>query len=142
MAGSTWQLRQDYFDQGPKDPIVFRGGDTNLYSYVGADPVSHRDPTGLRPLRLPSWWPGFEIPEDYNVYPRDCMAWDRPDPEEMAKCLEKASEKGLKCWHDIGSACMALGIDEHWTNLYQKWTCYFQFLDEALRCAGCNDRIV
>lgn len=30
-----------------KDPILFEGGDTNLYSYVGQDPMSYIDPSGL-----------------------------------------------------------------------------------------------
>jgi len=30
-----------------KDPILFRGGDTNLYAYVGGDPVNRIDPSGL-----------------------------------------------------------------------------------------------
>jgi RHS repeat-associated protein len=30
-----------------KDPILFAGGDTNLYAYVGNDPVNHIDPAGL-----------------------------------------------------------------------------------------------
>ncbi|MBI3378080.1 MAG: hypothetical protein HY035_06750 [Nitrospirae bacterium] len=30
-----------------KDPIDFRGGDTNLFNYVGNNPVRYTDPTGL-----------------------------------------------------------------------------------------------
>jgi hypothetical protein len=30
-----------------KDPIRFDGGDTNIYAYVGNDPVNWTDPTGL-----------------------------------------------------------------------------------------------
>ena len=30
-----------------KDPIRFAGGDTNLYGYVGNDPINFFDPTGL-----------------------------------------------------------------------------------------------
>lgn len=30
-----------------KDPILFRGGQTNLYLYVGGDPINQVDPSGL-----------------------------------------------------------------------------------------------
>lgn len=30
-----------------KDPILFKGGDTNLYGYVLADPINKIDPNGL-----------------------------------------------------------------------------------------------
>jgi hypothetical protein len=33
-----------------KDPILFAGGDTNLYGYVLNDPISYIDPRGLNPL--------------------------------------------------------------------------------------------
>jgi RHS repeat-associated protein len=34
-----------------RDPIGFRGGDVNLYSYAGADPVNRRDSDGLQVRR-------------------------------------------------------------------------------------------
>lgn len=35
-----------------KDPIGFAGGDTNLYAYVGGDPMSKTDPSGLSDINL------------------------------------------------------------------------------------------
>ncbi|MFN3988494.1 MAG: RHS repeat-associated core domain-containing protein [Rhodocyclaceae bacterium] len=35
-----------------KDPILFAGGDTNLYGYVESDPVNFADPTGLWSVKV------------------------------------------------------------------------------------------
>lgn len=37
---------------GAKDPIMFEGGDTNLYGYVLNDPVNLTDPNGKGPLTI------------------------------------------------------------------------------------------
>jgi RHS repeat-associated protein len=42
-----------------KDPVLFDGGQSNLYAYVHNDPVNHTDPTGLR---------GREINETVEAY--------------------------------------------------------------------------
>ena len=46
-----------------KDPILFRGGQSNLYVYVGNDPVNRRDPRGLDgPFVWGSYTRGFAGP--------------------------------------------------------------------------------
>jgi uncharacterized protein RhaS with RHS repeats len=37
-----------------QDPIGFDAGDTNLYRYVGNDPVNSLDPSGLEEIELTS----------------------------------------------------------------------------------------
>lgn len=45
-----------------KDPIRFQGGDTNLYGYVGQDPVNYVDPSGLtNPAVVPAFIVGSII---------------------------------------------------------------------------------
>jgi len=39
-----------------KDPILFAGGDTNLYGYVLTDPVNSTDPSGLNPFTTIGNW--------------------------------------------------------------------------------------
>lgn len=42
-----------------KDPILFAGGDTNLYGYVLNDPINLRDSDGLEPIGFAPGFPGF-----------------------------------------------------------------------------------
>jgi RHS repeat-associated protein len=42
-----------------KDPIGFAGGDTNLYAYVGGNPMSYVDPSGLLAFELGGTLGGF-----------------------------------------------------------------------------------
>lgn len=58
-------IRFGYRDYDPeqgrwtaRDPIGFNGGDTNLYSYVRANPVMFTDPTGPYWFRQPGQQPG------------------------------------------------------------------------------------
>ena len=63
-----------------RDPIKFEGGDTNLYAYVGNDPVNYVDPSGqaaVAPLLPIVIIPiGLIIGDYLNEY-RQCYA----DPE-------------------------------------------------------------
>jgi RHS repeat-associated protein len=43
-----------------KDPLRFGGGDTNLYLYVGGDPVNWTDPSGLYIGQMPPPPPGYD----------------------------------------------------------------------------------
>jgi RHS repeat-associated protein len=52
-----------------KDPILFGGGDTNLYGYVVNDPVNKTDPSGLCPWCIPAAIIGVGIGADYLMDP-------------------------------------------------------------------------
>jgi hypothetical protein len=56
------KLKRDY-DPGvgrwtAKDPILFSGGDTNLYGYVLQDPINFSDPSGLWSISIGGYSPG------------------------------------------------------------------------------------
>ncbi|GEM_PF-2378082 len=53
-----------------KDPIRFGGGDTNMYAYVGANPINRVDPLGLYWFRQSWQTPGVVGRRDTPVPPR------------------------------------------------------------------------
>jgi RHS repeat-associated protein len=67
-----------------KDPIRFKGGQANLYAYVGNDPVNRIDPTGLKGL-----W--------------DYIAGKIPGVDEAALCIRNPAACGAVI---VGAACL------------------------------------
>jgi len=61
-----------------KDPIRFKGGDTNLYGYVLNDPVNLTDPSGLRGLR--DWFNDF-IKGVKKKFCKKCREKQEADPQ-------------------------------------------------------------
>lgn len=49
-----------------KDPILFAGGQANLYAYVGSDPVNLIDPSGLQSFRK-YWWASPEYAQQHDT---------------------------------------------------------------------------
>ena len=52
-----------------KDPVLFDGGDSNLYGYVLNDPVNLADPAGLEPddQEPPDWWAPPGEPQPFSI---------------------------------------------------------------------------
>jgi RHS repeat-associated protein len=65
-----------------KDPILFGGGDTNLYGYVSNDPVNAVDPSGL--IRIP----GLKLISQKAV----ALAW------RMEKSVVESGGRGTREW--------------------------------------------
>ncbi len=58
-----------------KDPLLFFGGDPNLYAYAGNDPVNERDPSGLQSL----------VPDPFQKDPPKNDLFEKP-PTKPAPC--------------------------------------------------------
>ena len=80
-----------------QDPAGFSLGDTNLYSYVGNDPINHFDSLGLRRYEL--------------GHPRECLS----EPEAARRVLENI---------DLTVCTEQMGIIYSWTNKKGK-KCYW-----------------
>lgn len=105
-----------------KDPILFAGGDTNLYRYSNGDPLNYRDPQGLFFSPYKFWCALWKIAREQQrrrdqckagVYSRWCkVKWDPtdphkdgPDPREAFEWMEKgadAAENGIEILGEFG----------------------------------------
>ena len=66
-----------------KDPIRFDGGDTNIYAYVGNDPVNHADPTGLVVTTGPSGGGGHWVDDVLDAIGDSIRDTFGPDSDDM-----------------------------------------------------------
>ena len=90
-----------------KDPLGFGGSSTNLYAYVGNDPVNYIDPSGTAEDSAPSpcnpnkTW-DERLRDKFNVL-KKIPDWMLPKPLKQFKDGYKKLEKGEKLRDDIQS---------------------------------------
>ena len=82
-----------------KDPIMFNGGDTNLYAYVGNNPLSYTDPYGLSKFDpfygLPKKFWNWLHAEDGGKLIKDLKDGTGNVPPDIAKDYHKE-------WENLG----------------------------------------
>ncbi len=82
-----------------KDPISFKGGDTNLYGYVLQDPLNAIDPKGtLSPISVAACLAGFAAGGAYDVY---SSLKDQQDLQDsLDQQLQALDKKKTACSND------------------------------------------
>ena len=85
-----------------KDPIRFAGGDSNIYAYVGNDPVNRSDPRGLDPEFCNNLWSGeldrcttqcVEEANSQSTFDKLCEGLGlSEESESAAECIRKCGE--------------------------------------------------
>jgi len=88
-----------------KDPILFDGGDTNLYGYVSNDPVNWIDPEGL---------------EGEDIYNQHGEAWQKYDPGYTSFLICQGLKNGGYITRSQESRNMSLVYAEHYLFTYEE----------------------
>ena len=104
-----------------QDPIGFAGGDVNLYSYVGQNPVNFKDPTGEAVpaaigIRIGAWvLPRIGAIFFFPPLPDNSSKDDLRRANEETKCLKAFRECILGC-----IKCPGQGGPEEWECINKK----------------------
>jgi RHS repeat-associated protein len=102
--GKVWNRRRDYDPEQGRfieiDPIIFSGGDVDLYRYVGNSPPNLADPSGLSSK---FWKANMDVLRKYGFNPHgDPMRlggdWDTI-LRKIAELIEKEPNKYRICGH-------------------------------------------
>ncbi len=109
-----------------KDPLYFRGGDSNLYAYARGNPVTVTDPTGK------SWVSAVQDPncyacvEPYYKKAKDCVegcelqaSSSPPNPSNMSSTVCDTPSVA-KCKQD----CISIFYQEAYTNCVGPGICH------------------
>jgi hypothetical protein len=101
-----------------RDPIDFAGGDTNLYGYVGNDPVNQVDPLGRAP-----WYGNYCGPGNIPGNPIDA--------------IDSACEEHDQCYTDAGlSAFDVVFPSKDKTRICKKEKCDNDLCESLWRLPG------
>jgi hypothetical protein len=93
------------------DPIAYEAGDTNLYRYVGNDPVNGLDPNGMQEKSPTIGGSSGQIPELTPILPR---LFTPPGKDEILKGVPFRREKDLEIAPNQSKSNGVSG-DEFWS---------------------------
>ncbi len=103
-----------------KDPIVFEGGDGNLYRYCGGDPVNFVDPEGLWVAQVTGTaiGAGFSAYQSYGDFKSGKISgWGYAGKIAFGGLTGLASSFGVGFWGTAGRAAFAAAANDSFEQL-------------------------
>lgn len=112
-----------------RDPLLYQAGSTNLYAFVGGDPINHRDPLGLQQVQIcrkstwmfvndaEHWWiKQGNVEVGMGADPRPGRWWELiPKGAEMDHG-NRSKQDGVTCDDvvNVDEECVAQGLRAGW----------------------------